>query len=139
MRHRPYRATFIVSPGEPHVKRLTWLQKRVYSLKSNRVLRYSRPQEGHVRIFFATDIHGSEICWKKFLNAGKFYQADVLVLGGDMTGKALVPIHQQPDGTWKGVLLQQEFLLNTEDEVREFEKRVGSRGYYPFRASADML
>lgn len=91
------------------------------------------------RLYFATDVHGSEICWKKFLNAGKFYRADVLVLGGDMTGKALVPIQQQPDGTWKGVLLQQEFLLNNEDEVREFEKRVGSRGYYPFRATADLM
>jgi uncharacterized protein len=38
------------------------------------------------RLFFATDIHGPEVCWKKFLYAGKFYKADVLVLGGDMTG-----------------------------------------------------
>lgn len=91
------------------------------------------------RLFFATDVHGSEICWKKFLNAGKFYNADVLVLGGDMTGKALVPIHSQPDGTWKGVLLQQEFILKSEDEVREFEKRVGSRGYYPFRATPELM
>jgi Icc-related predicted phosphoesterase len=91
------------------------------------------------RLFFATDVHGSEICWRKFLNAGKFYKADVLILGGDMTGKALVPIQQQPDGTWKGVLLQQEFLLETEDQVRDFEKRVGSRGYYPFRATAEMM
>ena len=50
------------------------------------------------RLFFATDIHGSDVCWKKFLNAGKFYRADVLVLGGDMTGKALVPIVRQQDG-----------------------------------------
>jgi Icc-related predicted phosphoesterase len=91
------------------------------------------------RIFFATDVHGSEICWKKFLNAGKFYKAEVLILGGDMTGKALVPIHQLPNGTWKGVLLQQEFLLENEDQVRDFEKRVGSRGYYPFRATPDLM
>ncbi|MCC7162529.1 MAG: metallophosphoesterase [Anaerolineae bacterium] len=91
------------------------------------------------RLFFATDVHGSEICWKKFLNAGKFYNADVLVLGGDMTGKALVPIQQQSDGTWKGVLLQQEFLLATEAEAQEFEKRIASRGYYPFRATAEMM
>lgn len=91
------------------------------------------------RLFFATDVHGSEICWRKFLNAGKFYHAEVLVLGGDMTGKALVPIHQEADGTWKGVLLQQEFLLEGEAQVRDFEKRVGSRGYYPFRATADQL
>ena len=30
------------------------------------------------KLFFATDIHGSDICWSKFLNAGKFYEADVL-------------------------------------------------------------
>ena len=41
------------------------------------------------KLFFATDIHGSDICWSKFLNAGKFYEADLLILGGDMTGKAI--------------------------------------------------
>lgn len=91
------------------------------------------------RLFFATDIHGSEICWKKFLNAGKFYQADVLLLGGDMTGKALVPIVQQPDGTWQAILLQQAFTLRTETEVQEMEKRIGSRGYYPFRTTPEAL
>lgn len=91
------------------------------------------------RIFFATDVHGSEICWKKFLNAGKFYQADVLILGGDMTGKALVPLVQQPDGTWQAILLQQAFTLRTETEVQEMEKRIGSRGYYPFRTTPEAL
>jgi len=91
------------------------------------------------RLFFATDVHGSDICWKKFLNAGKFYNATVLVLGGDMTGKALVPITQQPDGTYKATLLQQAFLLKNEDEVRDMERRVGSRGYYPFRVSPEQL
>lgn len=91
------------------------------------------------RIFFATDVHGSEICWKKFLNAGKFYNADVLILGGDMTGKALVPITQLPDGTFKATLLQQQFILKSEDEVRDMERRVGSRGYYPFRVTPEQL
>ena len=92
-----------------------------------------------MRLFFATDIHGSEICWKKFLNAGKFYQADLLVLGGDMTGKALVPITRRPDGTFKATLLQQEFILKNEDEARDMERRVGSRGYYPFRTTPEQL
>jgi Icc-related predicted phosphoesterase len=91
------------------------------------------------RLFFATDIHGSEICWKKFLNAGKFYNADVLVLGGDMTGKALVPITQLEDGTFKATLLQQRFILKNEDEVRDMERRVGSRGYYPIRVTPEQL
>jgi Icc-related predicted phosphoesterase len=42
------------------------------------------------RFYFATDIHRSETCWRKFLNSGKHYEANVLVLGGDMMGKALV-------------------------------------------------
>ena len=45
-----------------------------------------------MKIFFVTDLHGSEICWKKFLNAGSFYGADVVILGGDVTGKAMVPL-----------------------------------------------
>ena len=43
-------------------------------------------------IYFATDIHGSERCFRKFLNAGKAYGADAVILGGDITGKALVPV-----------------------------------------------
>ena len=49
---------------------------------------FSRKPE--TRLYFATDIHGSETCWRKFLNSGKHYEANVLVLGGDMMGKALV-------------------------------------------------
>ena len=45
-----------------------------------------------MKVFFATDIHGSEICWRKFLNAAAFYKADMVILGGDVTGKVMVPI-----------------------------------------------
>ncbi len=92
-----------------------------------------------IRLFFATDVHGSEQCWKKFLNAAKFYQAEILVLGGDMTGKALVPITQLPDGRWKATLLEQAFWLKDEGEVVDMERRVGSRGYYPFRTTPEQL
>jgi hypothetical protein len=90
-------------------------------------------------IFFATDVHGSEICWKKFINAGKFYEADVLILGGDMTGKAIVPIIDQGGGRYRAVLLEQEFLLDTEVETEEMVKRIKSRGYYPYRLAQDEL
>ncbi len=48
-----------------------------------------------MNLFYATDVHGSEICWKKFISGGKFYEVDTLILGGDMTGKAIVPIIAQ--------------------------------------------
>lgn len=90
-------------------------------------------------IFFATDVHGSDICWKKFINAGKFYGADILILGGDMTGKAIVPIIEQGGGKFRAVLLEQEFLLQGEDEAEEMIKKIKSRGYYPYRLTPDEL
>jgi Icc-related predicted phosphoesterase len=92
-----------------------------------------------MRMFFATDIHGSEVCWKKFLNSGKHYQADIVVLGGDMTGKALVPIIDDGDGTWHATLLDNREVLRGEDEVAQFEAAVQRRGYYPFRTDPDEL
>ena len=44
------------------------------------------------RIFFAADIHGSQVTFRKFLAAAAFYGVDALVFGGDLMGKALVPI-----------------------------------------------
>jgi Icc-related predicted phosphoesterase len=91
------------------------------------------------RIFFATDVHGSDICWKKFVNAAKFYGADVLVLGGDMTGKAIVPIIEIGAGKFKAVLLEQEFFLENEEAAQEMVRKIKSRGYYPYRTNPDEL
>src|SRR5215212_10056976 len=91
-----------------------------------------------MRIFFATDIHGSEVCWRKFLNAGKFHKADVLVMGGDMTGKAMVPIVAR-NGGWRLTLQEQEHVLSTEDEVKAMERRISDRGYYPIRLTPEEI
>ena len=40
-----------------------------------------------MRLFYATDVHGSERCFRKFLNAAEFYGADAVLLGGDITGQ----------------------------------------------------
>jgi Icc-related predicted phosphoesterase len=92
-----------------------------------------------VRIFFATDVHGSEVCWRKFLNSGKHYNADVIILGGDMTGKALVPIIDDGGGRWHATLLENRETLVGEERVAEFEQAVIRRGYYPFRVDPDEL
>jgi Icc-related predicted phosphoesterase len=92
-----------------------------------------------VRIFFATDVHGSEVCWRKFLNSGKHYKADVIILGGDMTGKALVPIINDGGGRWHSTLLENREALEGEEQVAAFEQAVKRRGYYPFRVDPDEL
>jgi hypothetical protein len=86
------------------------------------------------RVFFATDIHGSETCFRKFLNSAKFYEADVIVLGGDMTGKALVPIVGNGDGRYHCYLQDQRHEFG-EDETERYERMVRDRGLYPFRTT----
>lgn len=92
-----------------------------------------------MRLYFATDVHGSETCWRKFLNAAQHYSADVLVLGGDMTGKALVPVIDDGGGRWHATLLENRKEMTGEDEVAAFEAAVIKRGYYPFRTNLDEL
>jgi uncharacterized protein len=96
-------------------------------------------REPDMRVYFATDIHGSETCWRKFLNSGKHYEANVMVLGGDMTGKALVPIVQDGKDHWHATLLENRREFEDEDEVKEFENSVMRRGYYPFRTDPDQM
>ena len=91
------------------------------------------------RLYFATDIHGSEVCWRKFLNSGNHYEADIMVLGGDMTGKALVPVVEEGSGQWRASLLENRYNFETEEEVKEFEDAVRRRGYYPFRTDPDKM
>ncbi|MEW6402447.1 MAG: metallophosphoesterase [Chloroflexota bacterium] len=90
-----------------------------------------------MKLFFATDVHGSEICWKKFVSAGKFYEADVLILGGDMTGKAIVPIIAQGNDLYKVTLLEQESFLNGKEEVDKMAATIQNRGYYPYVTTPD--
>src|ERR671924_418850 len=82
-------------------------------------------------IFFATDLHGSNVCFKKFVNAGKFYGAGVLILGGDVTGKMVVPIARQSDDTYLSGFAGQEVRLEDEDEARRFAERASDMGFYP--------
>jgi Icc-related predicted phosphoesterase len=85
------------------------------------------------KLFFATDVHGSSKCFRKFVNAGPVYGADVLVLGGDVAGKALQTIVRAPGGRW-----QCEFIGTRHDvadgaELEQLEKLIEDHGYYPFR------
>lgn len=100
---------------------------------------WKRTKKPTTTIFFATDVHGSDVCWKKFIKAAEFYQADILILGGDMTGKAIVPIIDEGGGRYRAVLLEQEFLLEGEDEVEEMKRKISNRGYYPYVTTPDEL
>jgi Icc-related predicted phosphoesterase len=88
-----------------------------------------------VRLYFATDIHGSNKCWKKFINAGDFYKANILILGGDMTGKAIIPIVAQPSSSFWVDFLDNHVDLKNSEDASQMEKIISDRGYYPTRVN----
>jgi Icc-related predicted phosphoesterase len=90
-----------------------------------------------MRIFYASDVHGSTRCFKKFLNAGKFHGCDALVLGGDITGKAIVPFVEAAPGEVRVTFLGDARTLTDPEEVRALEQRVADTGYYPHRCTAE--
>jgi uncharacterized protein len=90
-----------------------------------------------LRIYFATDLHGSEVCFRKFLAAAKVYQADVLILGGDFAGKGLVPVIEQ-----NGELHARLGSETAAVPVAEWDRLaadVSKTGFYPVRMDAGQL
>ena len=92
-----------------------------------------------MKVFFATDIHGSEICWRKFLNAAAFYKVDMVILGGDVTGKVMVPVLATSPGHWEVTFEGQRVQLETQAELDEIKRKIRDRGYYPAVMSTDEL
>jgi Icc-related predicted phosphoesterase len=93
---------------------------------------FARRPKAETKIFFTTDVHGSERCFRKFLNAARAYKADVLVLGGDVTGKRVVPLVNNGD-SYRGTLDGSEHVLTTEEELAAFERRAADAGLYAWR------
>jgi len=89
-----------------------------------------------VRLFYASDIHGSDLLWRKFLGASKFYEADASVMGGDLLGKAIIPIERREDGTYRAQFLGDERIVREGQELDELVGAIRFNGYYPWIASA---
>lgn len=84
-----------------------------------------------MRIFFASDFHGSTVVFKKFLNAAKIYEVNNLIFGGDITGKAIIPIIGNGSPPYETNHFGQQKTLNTEQELANFIKTQSDTGYYP--------
>lgn len=85
------------------------------------------------RVFFTTDLHGSTVVFKKFINAGKFYEAQVLILGGDMIGKMIVPIVNQGSGHFSANYLGKLYDITEGNELDKLEATFENSGLYPVR------
>jgi Icc-related predicted phosphoesterase len=94
-----------------------------------------RGKTRQTRILFATDLHGSEAVFRKFLNAVAVYEADVAIIGGDLTGKRIVPIVERADGSFAAEFSGAELLACGDAELAAVRRRIGDAGQYPVSVS----
>ncbi len=90
-----------------------------------------------IKIFFVTDIHGSNTCYRKFLNALKAYNVDVGILLGDLTGKVLVPLIDKPGGGWETTLMGTHTDIANQEELDKLKKTIEMMGYYWVHQTCD--
>jgi Icc-related predicted phosphoesterase len=89
-----------------------------------------KARKSATRLFFATDVHGSERTYRKFINAGKFYDVHVLVMGGDIQGKLMIPIIRESNGHHRATLQGRVEHLETEQELKDLIGRLDILGFY---------
>jgi Icc-related predicted phosphoesterase len=98
---------------------------------------FGRKKEGGgasaTRLYYASDIHGSAVLWRKFLNAAAAYKAQVLVMGGDVTGKVVVPLVEREDGFHVDLFGARSVV--TGEELEKMEQKIRDNGMYPHRMS----
>jgi Icc-related predicted phosphoesterase len=84
-----------------------------------------------IRILFASDFHGSEMVWRKFLNSASIFKCNWLIMGGDLTGKILIPIVLQSDGAYTADFLGQTQTIQAAG-LENFRKQVREHCYIPY-------
>jgi Icc-related predicted phosphoesterase len=83
---------------------------------------------GPTRVFFAADLHGSQVTFRKFLAAAAFYGVDALVFGGDLMGKVLVPI-VRADGGFRASFQGRDEEFDA-DGLEAFTRSLEQPGFY---------
>ncbi len=90
-----------------------------------------------MRLLFVSDLHGSDLCFRKMLNAAAAYGVDDLIIGGDICGKFLVPILMDSPTTGHADMWDEKFRFADLSEIEAFERRVAATGAYSTRCDGN--
>ncbi len=90
-----------------------------------------------IRVLYGSDFHGSEAVFRKFIAAGIQYKANALMVGGDVTGKAMIPVIHQGSGRYEATLFGAEKNASTPEELQAVRKAISQVGFYPIVLEKD--
>ena len=90
-------------------------------------------------VYFVSDLHGSSLCFRKFVNSTKVYKPTVLILGGDVAGKAIQSIVKKPNNRYECTFVGTRYEIDNEQELKNLERLIADHGYYPYRAEPGEL
>ena len=93
-----------------------------------------KKKEQTTRILFATDMHGSEGVWRKFLNASAMLNIQMAICGGDLTGKMIVPLVEQAEGKFAYYFMGANHVVEKPELDKTF-KTIRGIGYYPYQTN----
>jgi uncharacterized protein len=85
---------------------------------------------GRYRVYFVSDLHGSEVCFRKFLNSAPVYSPDLLIYGGDILGKTLVPIFPDENGGYRWYPTGHGAQPIAAAELAAVERKIADSGRY---------
>ena len=90
-----------------------------------------------LRIFFSTDMHGSEVTFQKYIGAANFYKADIMILGGDISGKGIAPLMKKDDGQVTAQIAGKNYSAKSAAEIEKLSTLIRDMGYYGFTTSPE--
>jgi len=94
---------------------------------------------GQLSLFYASDIHGSERVFRKFLNAAKFYKVQAVLFGGDLTGKVMIPFVETSPGVFEAEVSGTAHVVSDGTALAELEQFVRDTGSYPYRTTPEEM
>ena len=91
-----------------------------------------------LKLFYAGDLHGAETAFRKFTNAATFYHAELMIYGGDFTGKMVVPVVEKR-GVYTCKYYGSTVKVKKSSELPDLERNLRDAGFYPLIITEEKL
>lgn len=89
------------------------------------------------KILFASDLHGSNLVFRKLLSTAITNEVDALIIGGDLSGKTVTPIIKKTNSVYETDFLGVKRILYEEKDLNQLIDDISNSGSYPIIISKE--